>query len=127
MEDYGSWAERPLWYVLKDGVPVPEPDTKAAAEFFANSKARIVQHDSFPDPRGEGEDSILVSTVFLSLDHNHSLFGPPVLWETMIFWEGGPLDEYQERYTSKAAARAGHERALERVRAALNVVEAGGA
>jgi predicted DNA-binding transcriptional regulator AlpA len=32
-----------------------------------------------------------VSTVFLALDHNFGLEGPPVLWETMIF--GGELDQ----------------------------------
>jgi hypothetical protein len=46
--------------------------------------------------------------VFLGVDHAH-LGGPPVLWETMIF--GFENDEYQERYTSKADALAGHARA----------------
>lgn len=33
-----------------------------------------------------------VSTVFLGLDHNFSGEGPPVLWETMVFSEGGRAD-----------------------------------
>lgn len=58
----------------------------------------------------------LVSTVFLGINHRFGgeMAGPPILWETMIF--GGPLDGTQERYTSHAAALAGHERWRSRVR-----------
>ena len=54
-------------------------------------------------------DDGFVSTVFLGLDHR---FGPgePVLWETMIF--GGPHNEYQKRYTSRATAELGHRKAV---------------
>jgi hypothetical protein len=61
---------------------------------------RIVAKDEFPDCR--------VSTVFLGLDHNFN-DGPPLLWETMIF--GGEHDQHQERYTSRAGALEGHEKA----------------
>jgi hypothetical protein len=50
-----------------------------------------------------------VSTVFLGLNHAFT-DGPPVLWETMIF--GGPNDGWQDRYTSRAGAEAGHLRAV---------------
>ena len=52
---------------------------------------------------------VTVSTVFLGLDHSFVPGSAPVLWETMIF--GGDDDGYQERYTSRAAAVAGHTRA----------------
>ena len=52
---------------------------------------------------------MLVSTVFLGIDHSFGE-GPPILWETMIF--DGPHDQFQERYTSKEEAIAGHERAM---------------
>lgn len=123
MDEYALLGGRPLWYVLKDGVPVAEYDTAAAGRFFNDTKARIVQQDYFPDPRGEDHDDILISTVFLALDHNHRLSGPPVLWETMIFWEGSDLDDYQRRYTSLDAARRGHSKALSLVMAALKMVE----
>ena len=55
-------------------------------------------------------NDVTVSTVFLGLDHNRAGHGAPILWETMIF--GGPHAEYQERYTSAAAALEGHERAV---------------
>ncbi len=61
---------------------------------------------------------VLVSTVFLGIDHSF-MGGPPVLWETMIF--GGPHNDYQERYTSRAAAEVGH---MEAVNLVKNVDEA---
>jgi hypothetical protein len=57
-------------------------------------------------------DEVRVSTIFLGLDHAFTLGAVPVLWETMIF--GGPLDEYQERYSSRADAEAGHMAAVMR-------------
>ena len=54
-----------------------------------------------------------VSTVFLMLDHQFG-DGPPVLWETMVFGEG-PWDQWQDRYTSKADAEAGHKRIVEAI------------
>lgn len=56
--------------------------------------------------------TVTVSTVFLGMDHGWGE-GPPVLWETMIF--GGKHDEFQERYTSRSDAIAGHLRAVKRV------------
>jgi hypothetical protein len=51
--------------------------------------------------------------VFLSLDHNWSRSGLPVLWETMVFeiQDGGArtaLEDYTRRYTSKLDALEGH-------------------
>lgn len=52
-----------------------------------------------------------VSTVFLGI--NHAYFGgPPLLFETMVFAKGGHVDDYQERYSTWAAALAGHEVAV---------------
>jgi hypothetical protein len=48
-----------------------------------------------------------ISTVFLGLDHRYDYStGEPLVFETMIF--GGPLDQKQWRYSSWAAAEAGH-------------------
>ena len=60
-----------------------------------------------------GED-VTVSTVFLGLDHAWNQ-GPPLLFETMIF--GGPHSGYQERYSTKTEALAGHATAVELARA----------
>ncbi len=58
-----------------------------------------------------------VSTVFLGLDHGFG-HGPPLLFESMIFWEGHGLNADQERYTTREEALAGHEAMVTRVRSA---------
>lgn len=56
---------------------------------------------------------ILISTVFLGLNHDYGEEGPPILWETMAFAvDGDIIGEYQERYSSREAALAGHRRAV---------------
>jgi len=51
-------------------------------------------------------NEVLVSTVFLGLDHNWSDEGPPLIFETLVF--GGPHDGEEERYSTWAEAEAGH-------------------
>ncbi len=53
------------------------------------------------------KNGMVVSTVFLGLDHRFMGEGKPILWESMIF---NPVDgdDRQERYTSHAEAMAGH-------------------
>lgn len=87
-------------YILSvSGDPVPEPDTmKWALWFQEHSADRQVARTELP-----GE--IVVSTVFLGLDHSFSA-GEPQLFETMIF--GGPLDKTQDRYATRQAAINGH-------------------
>lgn len=71
----------------------------------AIEKDRVVSKD-------ELSGGVLVSTVFLGLDHSFGS-GPPILFETMIF--GGPHDGYQERYSSWDEAEKGHKKALAKV------------
>lgn len=54
-----------------------------------------------------------ISTVFLGLDHAF-LGDPPLLFETMIF--GGPHDQWQGRWTTRANAEAAHARILAALR-----------
>jgi hypothetical protein len=91
-------------YILDDkGNPVPESNIRKWGTWMQNGEQRRVAWDVL-------ESGVKVSTVFLGLDHGWD-GGPPVLWETMVF--GGPHDEYQERYTSLAAEKEGHKRALQ--------------
>jgi hypothetical protein len=66
-----------------------------------------------------------VSTIWLGMDYNFGGGGPPLIFETMIFAPAdvtvgrenalpapADLDQYQERYPTEEAARAGHDRAL---------------
>ena len=78
---------------IGDGkVPIPCPDTLKWAAWFGEAQGthmRIVAKTEV--------GVLLVSTVFLALDHNFASDGPPLLFETMVFenFEGGELrDEW---------------------------------
>lgn len=86
-------------YILKDGVPVHEPDIKKWGLWFQTAD-RVLNKTKV--------EGVEVSTVFLGLDHGFDNEDLPVLWETMIF--GGPHDQEEWRYTSREEAMAGHER-----------------
>jgi len=61
-----------------------------------------------------------ISTVWLGINHNFIGEGPPIIFETMIFWFEPPEDDaYMEdmwRYPTEAAALAGHDQAVAYVR-----------
>lgn len=104
---------RPLQYVLDDdGAPVPCDDLRAWGQWMATAHRTVAQDRD----EGEGPAGWRVSTVFLGLDHRHVGTGPPILWETMVF--GGPLDQAQRRYTSRADALRGHRELCARCNAA---------
>lgn len=85
-------------YVLDDqGNPVPEPDVLKWGRFFE----KMQRHVALTEIQGAR-----ISTVFLGVDHSFG-GGPPVLWETMVF--GGKFDSEQERYSSLADAKRGHD------------------
>ena len=95
-------------YILDEqGNPVPEPDLLKWGRWLETTKRHIAK-----DQVG----GVQISTVFLGIDHS---FGsrPPIFWETMIF--GGPHDQYQERYSTRKEAEAGHQKALNLVRDSL--------
>jgi hypothetical protein len=68
---------------------------------------------------GEEADGPVVSTIFMGLNHRIFGLGPPLVFETMIFWSGSRLDHYQERYSTWDEAVTGHKRAVARVKRAL--------
>lgn len=94
-------------YILdeNDNPKVEKDIIKWAQWFEANREKRILRQDKL--------GNIMVSTVFLGIDHNFFETGRPVLWETMIF--GGKDEMYQERYSSRDEALKGHEKALEMI------------
>ena len=97
------------WYILdEDNKPVKSTIIQHSEWIEANPERKAVKQ--------ENVGIILVSTVFLGLDHawNSDI---PVLWETMIF--GGERDQYQERYTSYEDALKGHEFAVELVKSLI--------
>ena len=95
-------------YILNEaGEPVPEPDLVKWALWLGSAGRRVAITEI---------GKITVSTVFLGCDHSFGR-GQPILFETVVF--GGPLNEEQERYHTRAEAIAGHVTMLARVQAAL--------
>lgn len=63
---------------------------------------------------------IMLSTIFLGLDHNHALDGPPILWETMMF--GIDFQEFgQHRHNNAERALKGHTMLLDTLMRAARV------
>jgi len=93
-------------YTLNEkGTPVHEPDLITWARWLVSADRKVAN-----ETIGEAE----VSTVFLGTDHNWG-YGPPILWETMVF--GGLLD--QERYQcsgNREQAEAMHAEIVAKVR-----------
>ena len=100
MDDVHGNPARLMYYILSGHEPVLEPDFLTWARWLETAD-RIVQQTHLGD--------VLISTVFLGLDHSFG-YGAPVLFETMIF--DGEHDSYQDRYVTWAEAEAGHRRAV---------------
>lgn len=69
------------------------------------------------------EDGTFISTVFLGVDHRFFGDGPPIVFETMIFYpKGDDLDwggADQWRYATWDQALAGHDQAVAEAKARL--------
>lgn len=95
---------RSHWVLGEDGEP-RRPESKEEALAVWEDPRRIIVQTTVA--------GILVSTVFLSIDHG---FGGerPVLFETMVFKSGDEKD--CERWCTRAEAVEGHARIVERVK-----------
>ncbi|SRR5216683_5278951 len=90
-------------YILDGHTPVPCDDLFEWGRWIEEHRdERIVKQDTLAG-------DVLVSTVFLGLDHSFGR-GKPVLFETMIF--GLDDDKYQRRYSTWGDALEGHAQAL---------------
>ena len=97
-----------LNYILKNGIPVPEPDLMTWARSFEKTD-RVIEQTMIGD--------VKVSTVFLGLDHQFGS-GPPLLFETMIF--GGDHDQDQWRYATLGQAKTKHFRIVDAIKEGAN-------
>jgi hypothetical protein len=90
------------FYILEGKKVVPV----ATLEEWARGMAGVERHVAFT----EIAPGLVVSTIFLGVDHRHTIFGkgPPLLFETMVFKDGEGED--QERYSTWEEAEAGHAR-----------------
>lgn len=89
------------YYILIGRTPVECNDLLTWGRCLEVSGRRVALTNGF---------SLRVSTVFLGLDHSFG-FGPPLIFETMIFGKGGWCDEYCDRYSTWQEAEAGHRKA----------------
>ena len=92
-------------YTLLDHTPIPAPNLLEWARWFEIAN-RQVEKDHIGD--------IVISTVFLGIDHSFDVNGPPLLFETMIF--GGEFDQEQRRYSTWEEAEAGHQEFVKMVK-----------
>lgn len=96
------------YYVL-DGERVPRPvSSREWGEWLEKNDGAVAL-----DKVG----SLRVSTVFLGLDHDYTGQGPPLLFETMVFDDGGAVDKYTRRWCTYREAEVGHAAVLAEVRA----------
>lgn len=86
-------------YKLVGHRPVPVSDVIEWALEFEKTN-RVVAKSHVGD--------LLISTVFLGVDHNFLDIGPPLLFETMVFDENGDGIDRQ-RYSTWDEAQAGHD------------------
>lgn len=93
-----------MYVIGPDGDPRPESDVVAWARNKAATDWAVAKTDV---------GDVRVSTVFLGVDHSFG-GGIPILYKTMIF--GGCWDQWQWRHPTRAAALAGHDRAVAAIR-----------
>lgn len=94
------------YWILDSKHNLVEVDLLEWAAFFDDHANRVVAQDR---PR----KGVLVSTVFLGIDHNFGAYGPPIVFETMVCRDG--VWEEQQRYATWDEAEAGHEAMLRMV------------
>jgi len=99
-------TEKPYHYMLLNKQPI-KCDLLTWARWIETA-SRIVARTKIGD--------VLVSTIFLGLDHN-LVDGPPLIFETVIF--GGEFDEKLDRYSTWEEAELGHRKYVEMVEASL--------
>jgi hypothetical protein len=92
------------WILDKNGRPVAV-DLLTWAGWFETAE-RIIAQETIAQN--------WISTVFLGIDHNFEMRGPPILWETMTF--GAKLNNQMRRCAgSREQAEAMHEEMVWRV------------
>ena len=92
-----------MFYILVDGVPQKVKDVIEFAEWDMKNSRKIAKTEI---------EGLLVSTVFLGIDHNFGGQGDPVLFETMVFLDakdGGQDTRFQmRRSTTIEEAKRNH-------------------
>lgn len=123
------FGDRPVYWGLIGNIAVPWEQMPEAqglsdqeqllqwAEWFGNIENRRIARTEI--------DRLEISTVFLGMDHQFGLGGPPLIFETMIFCidRSQGKDLYMERYSTWEQAIHGHDRIVQAVRDGTLVLE----
>ena len=101
-----------LFILDPDGKPVPAADEEDWADWFQanHSKRNVASYSTTYEIDHGQKTTIVVSTIFLGVDHNFSAVGPPLLFETIV--QGGLLDGERIRYATKDEALDAHEQIM---------------
>lgn len=95
----------PSLWILENKVPKPVDDFEVWCRWAEDRRNVRVALDCI---ERTDADPVRVSTVFVGIDL--SFYGPPLLFESMVF--GGPLDLEQHRYCTWEEAERGHKHLL---------------
>lgn len=96
------------WYILNEN---NEPVVATNIEEYRNwrennSEKKVVKQEEV--------NGRFISTVFLGLNHNFNVNGPPMLFETMVFPKKGDWGEiYMERCHDYEEAQDMHQKAVQ--------------
>lgn len=77
-------------------------DLFAWGKWIGESPLRRIGNDTLPN-------GVLISTIFLGLDHSFGMGGLPILYETMVFEKERPgIELHAERHTTWERAHRRH-------------------
>lgn len=93
------------YYILVDGIPQKAKNMNEWISFMSSKEKWSIK----TVVRDENGTPILISTVFLGLDHSFSIFNvsKPLVFETCKF-VGSDYSEVVKRYYTKEEAEKGH-------------------
>ncbi len=108
------------WILDDQGEPVPcDDDVLVWARWF--EEQHEIHRRSGHSPLHVASTSVgdvWISTVFLAIDHNFLMIGPPLLFETKVFGlEGEDSERYDCRHHTRHQALAHHDQVVAELRA----------
>lgn len=103
-------------YILKGHKAVPASLFEWGGWLETHRKEKIVKQEELPKKWWKfWAKPLWVSTVFLGLDHNFSMRGEPLIFETMVFRSRENLGEIDmARYSTWEEAEKGHKRMVKK-------------
>jgi hypothetical protein len=97
-----------LLYILDGQTPVSTEDPEKWGQWMQTANRKVASTEI---------NGMLISTVFLGIDHAFNPGDPSLLFKTMIFADKEtPHREFCRRYSTWAEAQAGHVQACEMVK-----------